>query len=119
MIEVPSQVHDLLTQSRAEMAATRRVLGEGVDATRHAAEVVTSEADHLRHAAVQATVKAADVGQHALGSASSQLKATTLRQRVLVQLLLALVVALGIAALIRAKRRREATEDPLEWEPIE
>jgi hypothetical protein len=119
MIEVPSQVQDVIAQSRAEIAATRRALSEGVDATRHAAEMLTIEAEHLRHAAVQAAAKAADVGQHALGSASSQLKATTPRQRFLVPTLVALVVALGIVALVRAKRRQKSTEDPLEWEPTE
>jgi hypothetical protein len=126
MIEVPNQVHDVVAQLRAEMAATRHALNEGVDATRHAVDVMsnavdvlTNEADHFKHAAVQAAVKATDAGQQAFGSAASQLKATTPRQRALVPILVAVVASLGIVMFIRAKRRRKSTEEPLEWEPTE
>jgi len=119
MVEAPSQVRGAIAQSRAEVAETIHALRERVDATRHAAGKMTTETDHLNSAAAQATSKVADLGQHALGSAASQLKATTPKQRVLVPILVAAGLALGVLALRVAKRRRDASEDPLGWEATE
>lgn len=118
MVEAPSQVRDAIAQTRAEVADTIHALGEKVDATRHLAETMSGETDQMKRAAALATSKVADVGKHALGSASSQLKATTSKQRVLVPILVAAGLALVLALLI-AKRRREVTEDPLGWEATE
>jgi hypothetical protein len=119
MVEAPSQVRDAIAQTRAEMAETIHALGEKVDATRHLAETVSDETDHMVRAAVQATAKAADVGKHALGSASSQLRARTPRSRVLVPMLVAIALALGALTVLRARRRKDDTEDPLDWGPGE
>jgi hypothetical protein len=118
MVEAPSQVRDAIAQTRAEVAETIHSLGERVDAARHAAEKVTAETDHLKSAAAQTTAKVADLGQHALGSAASQLKATTPKQRALLPILLA-ALALGVLALLIAKRHRDVAEDPLGWEATE
>jgi hypothetical protein len=86
---------------------------------------MAGETDHLKGAAAQAgaaaaqaSSKVADFGQHALGSAASQLKATTPKQRLLVPMLLAAVLALA-AALLIAKRHRDVAEEPLGWEVTE
>jgi hypothetical protein len=119
MVEAPSQVRDAMAQTRAEVAETIHALGEKVEATRHLAETLSGETDHMRRAAMQATTKVADVGKHALGGASSHLKARTPRSRVLVPILAAIGLALVALTLLRAKRRRDDTEDPLEWEPTD
>jgi hypothetical protein len=115
MVEAPSQVRDAIAQTRAELVDTLHALGEKVDATRHAVESISGEADHVLRAASQATAKVADLGQHAIGSAASQFKATTTKQRILVPILLA-VGLLGIVGLLMAKRRREVVEDRPEWD---
>jgi hypothetical protein len=58
----------------------------------------------------------ADLGQHALESATGQIKATTPRQRLLVPVLLAVGVGLSALAILLAKRRREVPQPPPEWE---
>jgi hypothetical protein len=119
MVEAPSQVRDAIAQTRADVAETIHSLGERVDAARHAAEAVSSEADRVRSAAVQATGKVADRGQHALGSAASRLKAGQPKRRALLPLLIATGLGVGILALFAAKRRRGVVEDPRDWEPTE
>jgi hypothetical protein len=119
MVEASSQVRDALAQTRAEVADTIHALGERVDATRHAAEAVSGEADRIRSAAVQRTAKVADLGQHAVGSVASQLKAATPKQRLFLPMLLSAAFAFGVLALFIAKRRRDAAEEPLGWEATE
>jgi hypothetical protein len=113
MVEAPSQVRDAIAQTRAEVSETIHALGERVDATRHAAEKLGADTDHVKSAAAHATSKVADLGQHALGSAASQLKGTTSKQRLLIPVLVAAGLA-GLLALLIAKRRRDV--DDLEWD---
>jgi hypothetical protein len=117
---VEAQVRDAISQTRSEVAETIHSLGERVDAVWHSAEKMAGETDHLKGAAAQAGAKVADFGQHALGNAASQLKATTPKQRLLVPILLAAGLALlGAVALLITKRHRDVAEEPLGWEVTE
>jgi hypothetical protein len=118
MVEAPSQVRDALAQTRTEVAETIHALGERVDAARSAAEAVADEAERILSAAGHATSKVADFGQHALGSAATQLKATRRKPRALLPMLIA-ALAVGTIALFVSKHRKAVTEESLEWDTSE
>jgi hypothetical protein len=119
MVEAPSQIRDVIAQTREEVADTIHALGERVDATRHVAEAISGEADHVKRAAAHATAKVTGLGHHALGSATSQLKATSSKQRAAFPILLALGLALAAIGLLITRRRQALSEDDLDWESID